>query len=244
MACRRSAGVRTSFGDSHCPFHGIKHTTGTKHTSTEAWLSAVQLNNHHAVTCPNTGLLHKDLVYEVIDVMKQCNIGGPSTKEDTRCFNGPRVYTAENPTKYSMDITAPVGAARGATDPNIRDKVLMIDVSVRNPCGNSAITDLHSNTVAGAAAAKAETDKAKPYTGTYSPVTSNLTTAAFKTSGRIGTNVKSLLKQMVVHWVAAIVGDQRTAQMGRKMTRLRETLSVALQKALYRRELRYDKRCV
>jgi hypothetical protein len=44
---------------------------------------------------------------------------------------------------------------------------------------------------------------------------------------------------MVVHWAAAIVGDQRTAQMGRKMTRLRETLSVALQKALYRRELRY-----
>eukprot|EP00953_Heterococcus_sp_UTEX-ZZ885_P030623 16175-Heterococcus_DN1.PRE.2 len=34
--------------------------------------------------------------------------------------------------------------------------------------------DLHSNTVAGAAAAKAETDKAKTYTGTYSPVTSNL----------------------------------------------------------------------
>jgi hypothetical protein len=165
MACRRSAGVRTPFGDSHCPFHGTKHTT------TETQLSALQLNNHHAVTCPNTGLqntLHKDMVYAVIDVMKQCNIGGPITKEDTRCFNGRRAYTAENPTKYSMDITAPVGAARGATDPNTRDKLIMIDVSVRNPCGDSAITDLHSNTVAGAAAARAETDKANTYTGTYS----------------------------------------------------------------------------
>jgi hypothetical protein len=47
----------------------------------------------------------------------------------------------------------------------------MIDVSVRNPCGDSAITDLHSNTVAGAAATRAETDKANTYTGTYSPVT-------------------------------------------------------------------------
>jgi hypothetical protein len=37
---------------------------------------------------------------------------------------------------------------------------------------------------------------------------------------------------------AAVVGDQRTAQMGRKMTRLSEILSVALQKALCRRELR------
>jgi hypothetical protein len=120
MACRRSAGVRTSFGDSHCPFHGIKHTTGTKHTTTEAQLSALQLNNHHAVTCPNTGLqntLHKDMVYAVIDVMKQRNIDGLITKEDTRCFNGPRVYTAEKPTKYSMDITAPVGAARGSNGP-------------------------------------------------------------------------------------------------------------------------------
>eukprot|EP00953_Heterococcus_sp_UTEX-ZZ885_P001702 1443-Heterococcus_DN1.PRE.3 len=236
MACCRSAGVRTSFGDSHCPFHGTKHTT------TKAQLSALQLNNHHAVTCPNTGLqntLHKDMVYAVIDVMKQCNIGGPITKEDTRCFNGPKTYTKENPTKYSMDITAPVGAARGATDPNIRDKLLMIDVSVRNPCGDSAITELHSNTVAGAAAARAETDKANTYTGTYSPVTSNLTTAAFETFGRIGTHLKCLLKQFVVHWATALVGDQRTAQMGRKMTRLRETLSVALQKALYRSELRY-----
>ena len=236
MACRRSAGVRTSFGDSHCPFHKTKHTT------TEEQLIALQSNNHHAVTCPNTGLqntLHKDMVYAVVDVMKQCNIGGPINKEDTTCFNGPRVYTDKNPTKYYMDITAPPGAARGATDPNIRDKLLMIDVSVRNPCGDSAITELHSNIVAGAAAARAETDKAKHYTGTFSPVTSNLTTAAFETFGRMGTSLKSLLKQFVVHWAIAIVGDQRTAQMGRKMTRLRETLSVALQKALYRRELRY-----
>jgi hypothetical protein len=236
MACRRSAGVRTSFGDSHCPFHKTKHTT------TEAQLDALQLNNHHAVTCPNTGLqntLHKDMVYAVVDVMKQCNIGGPITKEDTTCFNGPKVYTKKNPTKYSMDITAPVGAARGATDTNIRDKVMMIDISVRNPCGDSTIKDLHSSTVAGAAAARAETDKANTYTGTYSPVTSTLITAAFETFGRIGTSLKSLLTQFVVHWAAALVGDQRAAQMGRKMTRLREILSVALQRALYRRELRY-----
>jgi hypothetical protein len=42
-------------------------------------------------------------------------------------------------------------------------------------------------TVAGAAATKAETDKAKKYTGTYSLVTSTLITAAFETFGRIGT---------------------------------------------------------
>eukprot|EP00953_Heterococcus_sp_UTEX-ZZ885_P027858 14897-Heterococcus_DN1.PRE.1 len=50
MVCRRSAGVRTSFGDRHCPFHGDKHTT------TEAQLSTLQLNTHHAVTCVKTGL--------------------------------------------------------------------------------------------------------------------------------------------------------------------------------------------
>jgi hypothetical protein len=83
------------------------------------------------------------------------------------------------------------------------------------------------------------TDKAKIYTGTYSQVTSTLTTAALETFRRMGTRLKSLLKQLVVHWAAEIVGDQRTAQMGRKMTRLRETLSVALQRALCRRELRY-----
>jgi hypothetical protein len=75
-----------------------------------------------------------------------------------------------------MDITAPVGAARTATALNTRDKVLMIDVSVRNPCGDTAISTLHSNTVAGAAAAKAETEKARKCTGTFSPVTSTLIT--------------------------------------------------------------------
>jgi hypothetical protein len=55
----------------------------------------------------------------------------------------------------------------------------------------------------------------------------------------MGTSLKSLLKQLVVHWAAAVVGDQRTAQMERTMTRFREILSEALQKALYRRELRY-----
>jgi hypothetical protein len=236
MACRRSAGIRTSFGDSHCPFHGDKQTT------TEAQPSTLQLNNHHAVTCSQTGLqntLHKDMVYAMVDVMKECNIGGPINLEDTRCFNGPKAYAAENRTKHSMDLTAPIGAARAATDPKIRDKVLMIDISVRNPCGDTAISRYHSNTVAGAAAAKAETDKAKKYTGTFSPVTSTLITAAFETFGRIGTSLKFLLTQFVVHWAAALVGDQRAAQMGRKMKRLREILSVALQKALYRRELRY-----
>jgi hypothetical protein len=92
-------------------------------------------------------------------VTKQCGIGGPITREDTACFSGPKAYAVENPPKYSMDITAPVGAARGATDPEIRDKLLLIDISVRNPCGHSAFNDLHSDTVAGAATVKAEETK-------------------------------------------------------------------------------------
>jgi hypothetical protein len=47
-----------------------------------------------------------------------------------------------------MDLTALIGTARAATDANIRDKVLMIDVSVTNPCGDTAISKSHSNTVA------------------------------------------------------------------------------------------------
>jgi hypothetical protein len=181
-----------------------------------------------------TGLqntLHKDMVYAMVDVLKVCNIDDPINIEDTRCFNGPKAYAAEDCTKYSMDLTAPIGAVSAATDPKIRDKALMIDNSVRNPCGDTAISRYHSNTVAGAAAAKAEADKAKKYTGTFSPVTSTLITAAFETFGRIGTSLKFLLTQSVVHWAAALVGDQRAAQMGRKMKRLREILSVALQKA-------------
>jgi hypothetical protein len=42
-----------------------------------------------------------------------------------------------------MDLTAPIGAARAATDPKIRDKVLMIDISVRNPCSDTAISRYH-----------------------------------------------------------------------------------------------------
>jgi len=228
MALRRTTGIRTEFGDGHCPFHPSK-TTETQH-------AALPLNNHHAVTCPNTGLqnvLHRDMVYAMIDVMKETGVGGPYTREDVTCFNGRRAFTADKHTKWAMDITTPAGALIGATDSDIRDKQLLIDVSVRNPCGNKAIYEQHSNTVLGAAAAKAETDKAITYTGTYSPVTSTLKTAAFETFGRIGASLKHLLWQFVVHWASTLMGDQRATQMGRKMTRVREILSVALQKGLY-----------
>jgi hypothetical protein len=128
MASRRSTGVRTSFGNNYCPFHKTKQTT------IEAQLSALQLSNHHAVTCPDTDLqntLHKDMVYAVVDVMQQCNICGLFTREDTTCLMVLEYYTEKNSTIYSIGNTAPVGAARTATAPNIRDTLSTIDVSVR-----------------------------------------------------------------------------------------------------------------
>eukprot|EP00953_Heterococcus_sp_UTEX-ZZ885_P015279 8610-Heterococcus_DN1.PRE.1 len=135
------------------------------------------LDNHHAVTCGNSGLantLHKDMAYSLISVAKQCGVGGPMIREDKTCFTGRRATDNSKHTEWSMDVTIPLGAISGAPDVNISSKQILLDANISNPCSITAIRERHTDSVAGASAAKVETDKAKKYADTFVPATSNL----------------------------------------------------------------------
>jgi hypothetical protein len=93
-----------------CPYHGKKPSDNDT------------LDNHHAVTCGNTGLantLHKDMAYSLISVAKQCGVGGPMIREDTSCFTGRRATANSKHTDWAMDVTIPLGAISGAPDVNV-----------------------------------------------------------------------------------------------------------------------------
>jgi hypothetical protein len=177
LACRRTLGVRTRYGDGLCPKHG---TQQSPHDT---------LDNHHAVTCGNSGLassLHKDMAYSLISVAKQCGVGGPMIREDKACFTGRRTTANSKHTEWSMDVTIPLGTISGAPDVNVSSKQILLDANISNPCSITAIRDRHTDAIAGASAAKVKTDKAKKYADTYVPATSYLIVAAFETFGRFG----------------------------------------------------------
>jgi hypothetical protein len=73
------------------------------------------------------------------------------------------------------------------------------------------------------------------------PATSSLIVAAFETFGRFGKQLTDLLQQMVAHWASTLVGaaDLEAQRMGLKLRRIKQQLSVALQKGLSGRELRF-----
>eukprot|EP00953_Heterococcus_sp_UTEX-ZZ885_P015281 8611-Heterococcus_DN1.PRE.1 len=165
LTCRRVLGVRTIYGDGLCPKHGLQQSP---HDT---------LDNHHAVTCGNSGLantLHKDMAYSLISAAKQCGVGGPMIREDKTCFTGRRATANSKHTEWSMDVTIPLGAISGAPDVNISSKQILLDANISNPCSITAIRERHTDSVAGASAAKVETDKAKKYADTFVPATSNL----------------------------------------------------------------------
>src|SRR5688500_14969755 len=125
--------------------------------------------------CGNSGLassLHKDMTYSLISVAKQCGVGGPMIREDKTCFTGRRATANTDHTQWSMDFTIRLGAISGAPDVNVSSKMLLVDANISNPCGITAIKKLHTDSVAGASAAKVETEKANKYADTYVPATS------------------------------------------------------------------------
>jgi hypothetical protein len=100
--------------------------------------------------------VHKDMAYSLISIAKQCGFGGPMIREDKTCFTGCRATANSKHTEWSMDVTIPLGAISGAPDVNVSSKQILLDANISNPCSITAIRERHTNSVAGASAAKVE----------------------------------------------------------------------------------------
>ena len=226
MALRRHLGHWTTLADGHCPWHPPVAAGG------EAEATDRLASTHHAVTCPLTGLqntLHHDMSTAIVEVLRRAHIFNPA-KEDTTCFDGPA--TANRTLR--MDVVIPIGAIRGARDRAIRDKRVLCDVTVANPSATSAIRVQHTDTRAGALAAAKENSKRRHYRGTFISAISTLVPFAIETYGRLGKDADHLLKELAAH--AANVTGQHKSQV---LCKWRQLISVSLQCAVSRRELRY-----
>ena len=167
----------------------------------------------------------------IIDLLRRAGICRVR-KEDKRCFDGAAAITRPN---LSMDIVVPLAAIGRATDPNIRTKRVLIDVTVPNPSGKTAIQRHRTDLRAGAAAAARETHKQNHYSRTFVAATSHLVPFAVETYGRIGKEGEHFLRELSMH----AGGSDGFVPRNQIVSKWRQLVSVSLQCALSRRELMY-----
>ena len=226
MALRRHLGHWTVPADGYCPWHEPPAAADSEAAKTTL------ASTHHAVTCPCTGLqntLHHDMTASVVEVLRRAHIYNVRT-EDITCFDG----AAADGRTLKMDVVVPIGAVRGARDRDIRDKRLLVDITVGNPSGLTAIRTRRTDICAGALAAAAEDRKRRHYRGTFVGAVTTLVPFAVEVYGRLGKDADHILKELAAH--AAGVTGQRKSQL---LSKWRQLISVSLQCAVSRRELRY-----
>jgi len=237
LAIRRSIGEWTTYAPAHCPYHG---TGAAAHPNDRITAT------HHAITCTPTGLAskcHNDVAANVILALQSAGVGASSVrKEQTSCFDGPGAMSAraeaiaKNKT-FRMDLVISPGSLASAQDEDFRDKTILLDITVPNPAAVSHILH-HSDRTAGIAAAAGEKLHRDKYTVkhgfTFAPATSTLVAFAIESYGRLGGEATHFIDELVEH------GSQTTGQSrSRLVAKTYQRLSVALQRALSRRECAY-----
>jgi hypothetical protein len=238
LAVRRGLGIWTTFAPSSCPYHG----------SREAAHANDRINaTHHAITCPNTGLAstsHHDVAANGV-VMALHSAGVPPSavrREQMSCFDGPGAMSAraaaiKSNKTFRMDLVLDASALARARSVEFRNKNILIDVTVTNPAAVSHIT-ARSDRTAGVAAADGEQKKRTKYIVTHGPTfsaaTSTLVPFAMETYGRLGDDAHKFVAALVEH------GSRVTGQAPSALTtKIYQRLSVALQRAVSRRECAY-----
>ena len=236
LALRRQLGVRTTFSSEHCPQHG-------NNTSFKA-------DSQHADSCMQSGVrttVHSIVCKGVGAVLTEAGVTG-TRYEVSSCLRGPKAVAKmrgrarKSQPPYRMDILLQAGSLSGATDPEYRDKEMLIDVSTRHNTSTSNIQLLKTHLVAGAAAAKGVTDKLIHYDGTYTPSVQKLVSAVVETHGRMAPPLKEFLEQVAVHAASRVpcaTDAQRKTVAARKLWRYQVVLSATLQRAMSIAELRY-----
>ena len=182
LALRRALGVHTDLGPpgAVCPY-----------------CPGAEASALHATVCTRGGLqnpAHHKVARGLLGALRYAGVG-PVRREDSSALDGPRADGRD----LRMDLVAASGAVWGASNLAIRAKQLLIDITLRHPCGLTALRTLHTALIAGAAAARGETDKQITYAGTYSPATAILICFAIETHGRLGAQAESLLEEVAVH---------------------------------------------
>jgi hypothetical protein len=133
--------------------------------------------------------------------------------------------------RFVMDITVAAGGLRQSGNASLLRTAALLDVTCVDPhaTSNLQIAALGD----GAAAARAVAHKIRTYTGSFVQSSYTLWPMAVESYGRWCTPAEEFFNAMATHAVGGSTSD-RWREKGAVMHRIRQTLSVTLQRALHR----------
>ena len=132
-----------------------------------------------------------------------------------------------------MDVTTEAGGALFRGNPRLKDKALLLDLTIVNPCVSTNLANAARQ--AGKHLADAVQRKKNKYRGSV-PATYSLLSLAMSTCGEVGSDVHALIKKLAIKRVERNPGvhveEARHLAEGTEIARLRRHFSFVLQQAL------------
>ena len=131
-----------------------------------------------------------------------------------------------------MDITTEAGALFDS-HPRLKNKALLLDITIVNPCGDSNLGNAARHV--GKQLADAVERKKNKYRGSF-PATYSLLPLAMSTCGDVGSDVHALIKKLAIrrvqHRSETYTNESQHLTEGIEVARLRRRFSFVLQQAL------------
>ena len=188
----------------------------------------------HAISCSKTGwssLTHNRVLHQALArSLRESKV--QFVVEDTWPFRQRASEENGRLNPLRMDITTEAGALFD-NHPRHKNKALLLDITIVNPCAGSNLGNAASHV--GKHLADAVERKKNKYRGSF-PATYSLLPLAMSTCGDVGSDVHALIKELAIrrvqHRSETYSNDSQHLAEGTEVARLRRRFSFVLQQAL------------
>ena len=189
----------------------------------------------HAISCSKTGwsslthnrVLHQALVRSLRESKVQFVV------EDTWPFRQRASEQNGRLNPLRMDLTTEAGGALFVNHPRLKNKALLLDITIVNPCAGSNLGNAARHV--GKHLADAVERKKNKYWGSF-PATYSLLPLAMSTCGDVGSDVHTLIKELAIrrvqHRSETYSNESQHLAEGTEVARLRRRFFFVLQQAL------------
>ena len=188
----------------------------------------------HAISCSKTGwssLTHNRVLHQALArSLRESKV--QFVVEDTWPFRQRASEQNGRLNPLRMDITTEAGALFD-NHPRLKDKALLLDITIVNPCAGSNLGNAARHV--GKHLADAVERKKNKYRGSF-PATYSLPPLAMSTCGDVGSDVHALIKELAIrrvqHRSETYSNESQHLAEGTEVTRLQRRFSFVLQQAL------------
>ena len=203
---------------------GMFHGNGCRHETTRL----------HAISCSKTGwssLTHNQVLHQALArSLRESKV--QFVVEDTRPFRQRASEQNGRLNLLRMDTTTEAGALFD-NHPRLKNKVLLLDITIVNPCAGSNLGNA-AHHVEKHLADAVERKKNK-YRGSF-PATYSLLSLAMSTCGEVGSDVRAFIKELIIRRVQnrseTYSNESQHVAKGTEVERLRRRFSFILQQVL------------